>query len=132
MVAKDALPVPSESDEQKALMRWTKYNSGRWPELERLYHIPNEGQRDPRVGARMRDEGMKKGVPDLCLPVARGGCHALYIEMKRTKGGTVSPEQTDWIEWLLRHGYAACVCRGWQEAAKVIKEYMTGGAVNEP
>lgn len=122
--------IPTESDEQKALMRWAAYNRGRYPELALLYHIPNEGQRDPRVGARMRAEGLRKGVPDLCLPVARGGSHGLYIELKRTKGGRVSPEQAEWIDGLLRQGYAACVCRGWEEASREIERYLRGGTQN--
>ena len=119
--------IPTESDEQKALMRWAAYNRGRYPELALLYHIPNEGQRDPRVGARMRAEGLRKGVPDLCLPVARGGSHGLYIELKRTKGGRLSPEQAEWIDGLLRQGYAACVCRGWEAASREIERYLQGG-----
>lgn len=119
--------IPTESDEQKALMRWAAYNRGRYPELALLYHIPNEGQRDPRVGARMMAEGLRKGVPDLCLPVARGGSHGLYIELKRTKGGRVSPEQAAWIDSLLRQGYAACVCRGWEAASREIERYLQGG-----
>lgn len=74
----------------------------------------------------MRAEGMKKGVPDLCLPVARGGCHGLYIELKRTKGGKVTPEQLEWVDALTRQGYMAAVCRGWEEASDIITEYLGG------
>lgn len=126
-----AMRIPTESEEQKALIRWAKANVGRYPELAGLYHIPNEGQRDPRVGARMRAEGLRKGVPDLCLPVARGGCHGLYIELKRTRGGRVEPEQAAWIEWLLSQGYAACVCRGWEAAAKEIMAYIKQGGQDD-
>ena len=37
------------------------------------------------TGGRLRAEGLKSGVPDLCLPSAHGEYHGLYIEMKRTK-----------------------------------------------
>ena len=67
--------TPYESAEQRWLMEWIQYNRGRLPELGMLYHIPNEGKRDPRTGYRMKIEGLSPGVPDLCLPVARGGKH---------------------------------------------------------
>ena len=98
--------------------------AGARPELNLLYHIPNEGKRSVKTGARMKAEGLKKGVPDVCLPVARGGCHGLYIELKRQRGGTVSELQKEWITALTEQGYKAVVCRGADEAIKVIKEYL--------
>jgi hypothetical protein len=37
-------------------------------------------------------EGVSPGVPDLFIPD-----WLLWVEMKREKGGRVSPEQKDWI-----------------------------------
>ena len=118
------MPVPLESVEQKRLFEWAGYERGRHPELELMFHIPNEGKRSARTGARMKGEGMKSGVPDICLPVARGGCHGLYIELKRQKGGRVTEEQTKWLEDLSRQGYAVAVCRGWERASEIILEYL--------
>lgn len=83
---KPTLPIPTESEEQQAVMKWAAAASGRWPELRLLYHVPNEGQRSMATGGRLRAEGLKSGVPDLCLPSAHGQYHGLYIEMKRTQG----------------------------------------------
>ena len=68
---------------------------------------------------------MKPGVPDLCLPVARGGYHGLYIELKRAVGGILSDEQKWWIDELKSQGYAAIVCHGAEEAIRTIKEYLS-------
>ena len=38
------LPEPTESVEQQRLFQWARLASGKWPELELLYHIPNEGK----------------------------------------------------------------------------------------
>ena len=84
--AADVLPVPTESAEQQCLFRWAAYNRGRWPEMKMMYHIPNGGTRSKSEAGRFRAEGVKAGVPDICLPVARGGYHGMYIEMKRRKG----------------------------------------------
>lgn len=120
----DASPIPTESQEQQWLMQWARAQSRRWPELGLLYHIPNEGKRSRAGGARLKAEGLKAGVPDLCLPVARGGCHGLYIELKRRKGGVVTAAQTAWMDSLLQQGYMVAVCRGWEEAAKLIEGYL--------
>ena len=101
--------------------------SGKWPELALLYHVPNEGKRSRTAGARMKAEGLKKGVPDLCLPVARGKWHGLYIELKRTKGGRVSQAQREWLDALEREGYAAAVAYGWEQAREMIAAYLEEG-----
>ena len=69
-----SLPVPTESAEQQCLFRWAVFQSGRFPELALLYHVPNGGSRKKAEAGRFRAEGVKAGVPDLCLPVARGLC----------------------------------------------------------
>lgn len=91
-----------------------------------MYHIPNGGKRSKTEAMRFSLEGVKSGVPDICLPVARGEHHGLYIELKRREGGKVSAEQTAWIEALIREGYCAAICRGWEDAAHVILQYLRG------
>ena len=81
--ALDIFGVPSEDEEQMAVMEWAQLQMGRWPELEWLYHIPNGGKRGKIEAARFKAMGVKAGVPDLCLPVPMGRYHGLYIEMKR-------------------------------------------------
>ena len=120
------LDIPSESVEQQCLFRWAAYQSGKYPELCMLYHIPNGGKRSKSEAIRFRAEGVKPGVPDICFPVARCGYHGLYIELKRRKGGVVSYEQMGWIRGLEREGYCARVCRGWEEAMQVLMAYMDG------
>lgn len=78
-------------------------------------------------GAQMRMEGMKKGVPDVCLPVARGGYGALFIEMKRTRGGRLTQEQAQWAEGLRAMGNRVERCNGWEEAVRVIEDYLKEG-----
>ena len=124
---RDASPVPSESQEQQRLFQWVRLAEGAHPELRLLYHIPNEGKRSRAGGRRMVAEGLRRGVPDLCLPVARGGKHGLYIELKRVKRGRVSEEQAEWLHRLCEEGYAAQVCNGWEEAARVLETYLREG-----
>lgn len=112
-----------ESVEQVDLMKWAEYQSGKYPELELLHHIPNGGSRNKLEAYNLKLQGVKSGVPDLCLPVARGGYHGLYIEMK-VKPNKPSAHQKKWIENLSAQGYKAVVCYGWEEAAQIILDYM--------
>lgn len=122
---KESLPMPTESEEQQALFDWAERLTYLYPELELMYHIPNEGKRSKAYGAKLRKEGLKEGVPDIHLPVARGQYHSLYIEMKRRSDSVTSQAQRRWIRNLKRQGNAAYVCHGWEEAVKVIEEYLS-------
>lgn len=115
---------PTEEWEQITLMRWVKLNEARCPQLKLLFHVPNGGKRNAREAARFKEAGVKPGVPDLFLPIASNGYHGLFIELKRTKGAVVSPAQERWLHDLAGQGYAAVVCRGWQEAADEIMRYL--------
>ena len=66
-----------EAEEQAALFRWALLSRGRIPELDLLFHIPNGGSRHPREAANLKRQGVKAGVPDLFLPIARGKYHGL-------------------------------------------------------
>lgn len=121
------IECPEEEVEQTCLFRWAAYSLGAHPELRLLHAIPNGGKRSKSEAARMKAAGVKAGVPDMFLPVARGGSHGLYIELKRIKGGRVSEEQLAWMEELTREGYTCAVCHGWEEARKVIQTYLKGG-----
>lgn len=67
------LPVPTEAQEQMTLFSWAAMQSGKYPELNLLYHVPNGGSRHKAEAGRLRAEGVKAGVPDLCLPVGVAG-----------------------------------------------------------
>lgn len=75
----------SESEEQICLFRWAQWACCKYPELKLLFHVPNEGKRSVYTGARMRSEGLRAGVPDICLPVAKKRYHGLFVEMKARK-----------------------------------------------
>lgn len=122
--------IPTEDMEQIALFDWARVNEGKWPELSRLFHVPNGGSRGPAEAGRFKAMGVKPGVPDVFLDVPRGGFHGLRIEMKRRHGGKVSEDQTDWIDYYNSNGYRAVVCYGWDEARMEIEDYLRGGGEN--
>ena len=98
--------------------------------MQLLYHIPNGGSRHRLEAVHLKQQGVRAGVPDLCLPVARDGCHGLYVEMKRTKGGRVSPEQMGWMEALKAEGHMVAVCQGGGMASEINLAYLKGSVAD--
>ena len=113
--------TPSEDQEQAWLVAWLRREH---PSV-RIFAIPNGGGRSKAQGALLKATGTSPGVPDLMIPTPRGPYHGLFIEMKRTKGGSVSKEQKDWIAYLQAQGYQAIVCRGFEEAKREIECYLS-------
>ena len=86
--------LSDESGHQEAIIEWCAWNMQQYPELELLYHVPNGGKRDKATAAVLKRQGVKAGVPDLVLPVARCGYHGLY----RVEGaGRFRPKVTEGI-----------------------------------
>lgn len=115
----------TEAQHQAKLIKWTQLPSIReqYPELKLLHHIPNGGKRDSIEAKHLKIQGVKSGVPDLCLPVARKNYHGLYIELK-TETGRPSDNQKWWIEELNGQQYKAVICHGWEEARECLTDYL--------
>ena len=68
---------------QKQIFEWANMSIRKYPELKLLNASLNGVKLTSKVaGARAKQSGMKKGFPDLFLPVARKGHHGLFIELK--------------------------------------------------
>lgn len=113
----------SEHEHQVRLFEWAEIEKRRYPELSLLFAIPNGGHRHPAVAMKLKREGVKSGIPDLCLPIARGGFYGAWIEMKKLKG-KLRDNQVEWLEALTKQGYLACVCKGWEEAKETLVDYL--------
>ncbi|RMP81018.1 VRR-NUC domain-containing protein [Pseudomonas syringae] len=119
-----AKSVDREGLEQAALLRELKL---RMPLVAALiYHVPNGGHRHKLVAIKLKEQGVRAGVPDLVLPMARGGYFGLYIEFKATppNDAAVSGSQYEWIRQLNLQGYLAIVCRGHFDAMEQIRAYL--------
>ena len=122
--------LPSEHQSQSAVIAWWQlacHGYGLPPFA--LYAVPNAARRSFALAARMKAEGMRAGIPDLCLARPRYKGNAmryagLYVEMKRKGTGTVSDAQGAVLDYLRTSGYAAMVCYSADEAIEVIKEYL--------
>jgi VRR-NUC domain. len=118
------LPIPTEHEEQVKVFEWAELVKGKYPEIALMFAVPNGSNKSVASAMKFKREGLKSGVPDICLPVARCKKHGLYIEMKRKKGGVVSKEQDWWLTQLRMQGYETVVCYGGNEAINIIEQYL--------
>ena len=103
--------VPTEHFEQVQFVNWARAT---YPDLL-IYAIPNGGFRMPQTRKHLKEEGVQPGIPDLHIPELN-----LYIEMKRTKGGSLSKVQKHIIAHLKSIGINVEVCLGFVEARQVL------------
>lgn len=76
-----------------------------------IFSIPNGGVRSPSQSLKMKNEGVVKGIPDLFIPA-----WLCWVEMKRTKGGTTSPEQKAMHLYLRSIGHTVIIGNGFEDA----------------
>jgi hypothetical protein len=93
------------------------------PDITLLHAIPNGDWRGFRVGAKLKAEGVIAGIPDLCLPVACGGYHGFYLELKRA-GNKPTDDQWSILERLHANGYFVRVTNHLETALGLIRDYL--------
>jgi hypothetical protein len=113
----------SEATEQVRVVNWSKAYSIKYPELKLLFHVPNGGSRNRIEAQNLKAQGVKAGVPDLCLPVPHGSYHGLYIELKYSKNKTTELQEW-WLAQLAAQDYKTAVCYGADEAMDTIAHYL--------
>lgn len=127
-----ARPRHIEAQHQRTLIDWAEImRIPPAPDVEPdamvadyLAAIPNGGKRNAREAALMKAEGVKAGVSDLVLALARHQFHGLWIEMKKPGKSSESDAQRAWRLRMERAGYKAIVCKGWDEARLAIMAYL--------
>jgi len=115
----------SEHENQCALIAWAAAFSFYHPELALIFAVPNGALRNKSVAVNLQREGVKAGIPDLALPVARGGYHGMFIELKSGKN-TLSESQKTWHAALRNQGYHVVTCWTWDDARVQILAYLQG------
>jgi len=112
----------TESSLQIACMTWINLQHPK----AMAFHVPNGGRRDAVTGARLKREGVRRGVPDIFVPVETDKYNGLFAELK-TKRGAISKEQRDMMAHLESNGYCVRVCRSVEEFIKCVEDYLKGG-----
>ena len=113
--------IPTEHFEQREFVKWFRQTF----RDVRIFAIANGGARSKATAGRLKAEGVASGVPDLFVPAGR-----LWIEMKRIKGGSLSPEQKDWIKYLESVGFCCIVGKGAEDAKRQISAFSSTNREN--
>lgn len=113
-----------ESRMQQAVIKWWALKCREFgvPECL-LFAIPNGARRDKVVGAILKKEGVRAGVPDLFLAVPKKGWAGMFIEMK-TPSGVLSAEQEAFLSAATLRGYDVACCRSFGSAVFQIERYL--------
>jgi hypothetical protein len=151
MKPEDLCKSGNEFGEQSALFCWANMaeTRRRFPhffnsETKRCkMYSTNQNFMDAVKGARAKQIGIQSGVADIFLPLPRHGCNGLYIELKinpeheqnkRTgktgkpilgKRGSASEAQRDFGKQVQQDGFGWVICKGWEEAKRVLETYLT-------
>lgn len=122
--------IKHEEIEQKALIARANYH----PICrDYLFANPNGGSRHKLEAYNLQLQGVKAGIPDLCLAYPTQMYPGLYIELKRREKAKarISDEQQTWIYRLRKVGYCAVVCYGWESAWDTIIRYLNNETIEQ-
>ena len=110
----------SEHNLQRHVFKWLQLQH---PKLyAAAYSVPNGAKRSARLAAYMKAEGMKPGVPDICIAYPSNGFHGLYIELK-IKKNRPTINQMEWLERLNDNGYLAAWLNNFEDVVETINKY---------
>lgn len=108
--------IPTEHEEQVMFVNWLRLQ---YPQL-RFFAVPNGIRTGFKQAIKAKKEGMSSGVPDLIFPKFN-----LYIEMKRQKGGVISPEQKEWHKYLTEEcGHTVIIGKGFVDARDKFTSFL--------
>lgn len=130
-----------EHSEQVAFFDYVRHKAKTDDRYKLIYAIPNGSKRNIITAKKLKDEGVKAGVPDIAVDVAMNGYHGLKIEMKarrcvivmrklktkiETLEGKLTEKQKEHLNLLEKYGYKTAVCYNAGEAIKELEEYLNG------
>lgn len=121
-----------EDDLQKSVARYLDLKKVLW------FHPANERKTSPQQGKRLKDKGVKSGVPDCMILTPKGRFKGLALELKITKDnglkkngepkkptkGVLSDTQREWLISLTIIGWETKVAYNLDEAIRYIDEYL--------
>lgn len=111
------LPLPTEENEQAAFVQYLELKGLKFTAIPNSTYTTSIKQKVKNMRT-----GLRPGLPDLLIIVNN---QVIFIEMKRSKGGVISPAQQSWIDALSAAAISVYVCRGADQAIQVIEDYTS-------
>lgn len=118
----------SEHDLQKSFFDWANLKALTDPRYQWFFAVPNGGWRHIVTAVRLKEEGVKRGVCDVFIPIKTDKYIGGVIEFKHGKN-EVTDEQELWLEHFKSQGWATCVAYDLDTAkaftTKLLGKYVT-------
>jgi hypothetical protein len=119
-----AVKAPAPPSENIECLRFVHYlnklqSEGR---IQKFTHVANESVSQSQL-IKNQALGTSAGFPDYIIV---GKYKLIFVEMKRIRGGRVSPQQQAWIDTLTSAGQAASVCKGFEQARDFVEAQLDG------
>lgn len=111
----DGFPVITEEQVQISYFRQVRLNEPRYPEMARIFSVPNGQLRHPAVAAKLKAGGVRAGVVDVWWPLRRGGYNGFVFEFKAGKNKATASQES-WLEFMLSQGWNTGIFYGAEEA----------------
>ena len=109
---------PLEDDEQIAFINWFKSKYKDYL----IFSIPNGGSRNKIEASKLKKTGLTAGIPDMAILMPNK--EIVFLEMKRQKGGELSPVQKTIIKIIERLGFTVLIGYGFLDAKCKFEEYL--------
>lgn len=93
-----------------------------------LMHIPN-GLISQASMRKVKSLGVRRGYPDLFMPIPKGSYHGLFLELKAPDidvARGLSPDQKKVLKQLRDRGYMVATANCLSDATRVIIAYLGG------
>lgn len=124
--------TPKESEEQIQFIKYCDLHNVIAISTQNGMYIPkksDDGKKDFNHFGYIRRQkamGLRTGFPDIIVFAKNKSCthEVLCIEMKRTEGGRLKPEQEEWIEKLDKADYCVGIAYGCDAAIRVLRKYL--------
>lgn len=122
MVRRKAKPRNDlEHQLQKSFFEWLQLQ---YPDIFKVtFAIPNAAKRSFVTAAKLKEEGLKSGVPDVFIAKPAGGLSGLFIEFK-VKPNSCTEKQAEMIKLFNANGYLAIVCFDIDSAMQLLSQYL--------
>ena len=107
-----------EDNLQKQVARYLDLNKVLW------CHVANERKTSFQAGKRLKDKGVKSGVPDCLVFNQKGAYKGLALELK-IKPNKPNENQKKWLLELSLLGWFCKIAYSFDEAKEIIDNYIS-------
>jgi hypothetical protein len=116
-----AAKVATYLTEEQIQVQVAQYLNAKLPRDWRWHHTPNGSHRLKSVAAKLKAQGVKPGIPDVCILRPNGA--PIWIELKAF-GGVLTVSQKDFMTWARAAKHPFKVCRSVGEVEVFLKEFF--------